>query len=75
VAEEICAGLGSETQVLAASRAACREAVRRLPDARACVRDDLRALLEAASTAGELEEVGALARRLSLGSCGREVLR
>ena len=75
VAEEISAGLGSETQVLAASRAACREAVRRLPDARTCVRDDLRALLDAASTAGELEEVGALARRLSLGSCGRDVLR
>jgi 3'-5' exonuclease len=73
--EEIAVGLGCETQVRAASRAACREAVRRLPDARACVRDELCDLLEAASTAGELEDIGALARRLSLGYHGRDVLR
>ena len=33
--EQIAAGLGCEDQVRAASRAACREAVRRLPEARA----------------------------------------
>ena len=33
--EQIAVGLGCEDQVRAASRAACREAVRRLPEARA----------------------------------------
>jgi hypothetical protein len=73
--EQIAAGLGCEDQVRAASRAACREAVRRLPEARAVVLDELEAMLHAAATVDELEEIGALARRLSLGWYGRNVLR
>jgi ribonuclease D len=74
-AEEIAAGLGCEDQVRAASRAACREAVRRLPVARACVRDELEIMLDRATTGDELDEIGALARRLSLGYRERDVLR
>ena len=73
--EQIAAGLGCEDQVRAASRAACREAVRRLPEARAVVLDELQAMLREAATVDELEEIGALARRLSLGYHGRELLR
>lgn len=73
--EQIAAAFGCEDQVRAASRAACREAVRRLPEARAVVRDDLGRMLKAATTIGDLEEIGSLARRVSLGARGREVLR
>jgi hypothetical protein len=61
--------------VRAASRTACREAVRRLPEARAVVQEELEQLMRAATTIGDLEETGALARRLSLGYRGRELLR
>ena len=75
VTESIAAGFGCEDQVRAASRAACREAVRRLPDARAVVSDELARMLRDAGSMDELEEVGALARRLSLGYYGRDALR
>lgn len=73
--ELLVAGFGCEGQVRAASRAACREAVRRLPQARPIVIDELQPLLAAASTIDELEAIGALARRLSLGYDGRGQLR
>lgn len=73
--EQIVAGFGCEDQVRAASRAACREAVRRLPQARLIVRDELLGMLRGASSLDELEEIGALARRLSLGFHGRAALR
>ena len=75
VTEEIVAGFGCEDQVRAASRAACREAVRRLPEARPIVRDELLAMLRSAASVDELESIGALARRLSLGYDGRAALR
>lgn len=75
VTEQIVAGMGCEDQVRAASRAACREAVRRLPQARAVVLDELQTMLQEATTVDDLEEIGALARRLSLGWCGRDALR
>jgi hypothetical protein len=74
-AERIAVGFGCEDQVRAASRTACREAVRRLPEARAVVHDELEQLMRTATTIGDLEEIGALARRLSLGYGGRELLR
>jgi hypothetical protein len=73
--ELIVAGLGCEGQVRAASRAACREAVRRLPQARPIVLDELQLLMQRATTIDELEQIGALARRLSLGFHGRALLR
>jgi 3'-5' exonuclease len=73
--ERIAAGFGCEDQVRAASRAACREAVRRLPPARASVGDELEELLAAATTMDELDRLGALARRISLGYPGRARLR
>jgi hypothetical protein len=75
VAEQIASGFGCEDQVRAASRAACREAVRRLPVARPIVRDDLHELLARTRTADELDEIGVLARRLSLGYQDRDVMR
>jgi 3'-5' exonuclease len=75
VTEQLAAGFGCEHQVRAASRAACREAVRRLPDARAVVGDELGRMLRDAGSMDELEEIGALARRLSLGYYGRDALR
>jgi hypothetical protein len=73
--EQIVAGFGCEDQVRAASRAACREAVRRLPAPRGVVLDEFQQLLDVAVTVGELDELGALARRLSLGYHGRAMLR
>jgi 3'-5' exonuclease len=73
--ERIVAGFGCEDQVRAASRAACREAVRRLPQARPIVRDELLTMMQDASSIDELEAIGALARRLSLGYAGRGDLR
>ena len=62
VTEEIVAGFGCEDQVRAASRAACREAVRRLPEARPIVRDELLEMMRSAASVDELEAIGALAR-------------
>jgi ribonuclease D len=75
VTEQLVDGFGCDGQVRAASRAACREAVRRLPQARPAVSGELRELLEGAVTDAQLEQVGALARRVSLGYHGRGALR
>jgi 3'-5' exonuclease len=73
--EQIAAAFGCEDQLRAASRAACREAVRRLPAPRAYVLDELDELLASATTTDELERLGVIARRLSLGYRGRNVMR
>ncbi len=73
--ELIAAAFGCEDQLRAASRAACREAVRRLPAPRALVLDELDELLASATTTDELEGLGVIARRLSLGYQGRNVMR
>jgi hypothetical protein len=73
--EQIAAAFGCDDQLRAASRAACREAVRRLPAPRRSVLDELDALLGSAATTGELEQLGAIARRLSLGYRGRDLMR
>jgi ribonuclease D len=73
--EQLAAAFGCENQVRAASRAACREAVRRLPVARASVYEGLDELLATASTTAELDRLGVLARRLSLGYRERAVMR
>jgi hypothetical protein len=73
--ERIVAGFGCEGQVRAASRAACREAVRRLPAARDIVIDELNEMVQGAASIEDLEDIGALARRLSLGHRGRDLLR
>jgi ribonuclease D len=73
--EQLAAAFGCEDQVRAASRAACREAVRRLPVARPAVYEGLDELLAEATTTAELDRLGVLARRLSLGARERAVMR
>ncbi|MEO9175855.1 MAG: hypothetical protein ABI317_10125 [Gaiellales bacterium] len=73
--EQLAAAFGCEDQVRAASRAACREAVRRLPVARPSVYEELDELLATAPTEAELERLGVLARRLSLGYRERAAMR
>ena len=67
--------MGCLPQVLAASRAACREATRRLPEGRETLYAAMVELIGDGRDAGDLDDAGRVARTVSLAHADRLALR
>jgi hypothetical protein len=73
--EELARAMGAWEQVLAASRAACREAARRLPAGREALYAAMAELIGDADDPRDLELAGHVARTVSLAHADRMALR